>query len=208
MGRDNYGRHLDRHGRPKGGARQAGRVVLESRPVASTGKKGMYEELMEEVVSEGNFRRAWRAVKRNAGAPGLDRMKTTELEGHLKRHGSKIRAKLLAGTYAVTPVKRVEIPKPNGGVRQLGIPTVLDRFIQQLLLQVLSPIFEPSFSESSYGFRPGRSTHDAVRATQEYALSGKNWVVDLDIEKFFETASYYTPIHASDQREMAFVLSH
>ena len=105
--------------------------------------------------------------------PGMDRMKTTELEGHLKRHWSKIRAKLLAGTYAVTPVKRVEIPKPNGGVRQLGIPTVLDRFIQQLLLQVLSPIFEPSFSESSYGFRPGRSAHDAVRATQDYALVGK-----------------------------------
>jgi RNA-directed DNA polymerase len=146
----------------------------------------MYEELMEEVVSEGNSRRALRAVKRNAGAAGIDRMKTTELEGHLKRHWSKIRAKLLTGTYAVTPVKRVEIPKPNGGVRQLGIPTVLDRFIQQLLLQVLSPIFEPGFSESSYGFRPGRSAHDAVRATQAYAVSGKNWVVDLDIEKFFD----------------------
>jgi len=146
----------------------------------------MYEELMEEVVSGGNFRRALRAVKRNAGAAGIDRMKTTELEGHLKRHWSKIRAKLLTGTYAVTPVKRVEIPKPNGGVRQLGIPTVLDRFIQQLLLQVLSPIFEPGFSESSYGFRPGRSAHDAVRATQADAVSGKNWVVDLDIEKFFD----------------------
>ena len=146
----------------------------------------MYEELMEEVVSEGNVRRALRAVKRNAGAPGIDRMKTTELEGHLKQHWSKIRAKLLAGSYAVTPVKRVEIPKPNGGVRQLGIPTVLDRFMQQLLLQVLSPIFEPGFSESSYGFRPGRSAHDAVQAMQEYARTGKNWVVDLDIEKFFD----------------------
>jgi group II intron reverse transcriptase/maturase len=146
----------------------------------------MYEELMEEVVEDGNVGRALRAVKRNRGAPGMDRMETTELEGHLKRHWSKIRAKLLAGSYAVTPVKQVEIPKPNGGVRKLGIPTVLDRFIQQLLLQVLSPIFEPSFSESSWGFRPGRSAHDAVRASREYALSGKNWVVDLDIEKFFD----------------------
>jgi RNA-directed DNA polymerase len=116
----------------------------------------------------------------------MDRMKSTELEGHLKRHWPKIRSKLLASGYAVTPVKQVEIPKPTGGVRKLGIPTVLDRFIQQLLLQVLSPIFEPRFSESSWGFRPGRSAHDAVRATQEYALSGKNWVVDLDIEKFFD----------------------
>jgi len=146
----------------------------------------MYEELMEEVVAEGNAREALRAVIRNAGAPGMDRMKTTELEGHLKRHWPKIRSKLLASGYAVTPVKQVEIPKPTGGVRKLGIPTVLDRFIQQLLLQVLSPIFEPRFSESSWGFRPGRSAHDAVRATQEYALSGKNWVVDLDIEKFFD----------------------
>jgi RNA-directed DNA polymerase len=113
-------------------------------------------------------------------------MKTCELEGHLKRHWSKIRSKLLAGSYAVTPVRQVQIPKPNGGVRKLGIPTVLDRFIQQLLLQVLSPIFDPRFSESSWGFRPGRSAHDAVRATQGYALSGKNWVVDLDIEKFFD----------------------
>ena len=146
----------------------------------------MYEELMEEVVADGNVGRALQAVKRNRGAAGIDRMKTTELEGHLKRHWSKIRSKLLAGTYAVTPVKQVEIAKPNGGVRKLGIPTVQDRFIQQLLLQVLSPIFEPGFSESSWGFRPGRSAHDAVRATQGYALSGKNWVVDLDIEKFFD----------------------
>ena len=146
----------------------------------------MYEELMEEVVSDRNVGRALGAVKGNRGAPGIDGMKTTELEGHLKRHWSKIRAKLLAGTYAVTPVKRVEIAKPNGGVRRLGIPTVLDRFIQQLLLQVLTPIFEPQFSEASYGFRPGRSAQDAVRAARAYAVSGKNWVVDLDIEQFFD----------------------
>lgn len=146
----------------------------------------MYEELMEEVVSEGNVERALAAVTRNRGAAGIDRMQTTQLEGHLQLHWAKIRSKLLAGTYAVTPVRRVEIPKPNGGVRVLGIPTVLDRFIQQLLLQVMTPIWEPCFSEHSYGFRPGRSAHDAVRAMREYAVAGKTWVVDLDIEKFFD----------------------
>jgi RNA-directed DNA polymerase len=146
----------------------------------------MYEELMEEVVSQENFRRALEAVKRNRGAAGIDGMKTTQLEGHLKQHWSKIRSKLLAGTYAVTPVRRVEIPKPNGGVRRLGIPTVLDRFIQQLLLQALTPIWEPRFSEHSWGFRPGRSAHDAVRQAREYVAGGKDWLVDLDIEQFFD----------------------
>lgn len=146
----------------------------------------MYEELMEEVVTDGNVSRALAAVKRNRGAAGIDRMTTTELEGHLQQHWPKIRARLLAGTYAVTPVRRAEIPKPDGGVRRLGIPTVQDRFIQQLLLQVLTPIWEPRFSEHSYGYRPGRSAHEAVRAVREYAVSGKDWVVDLDIEKFFD----------------------
>ena len=141
---------------------------------------------MEEAVSEVHVGRALKAVQRNRGAAGIDHMKTTELEGHLQRHWPKIRAKLLAGTYAVTPVRRVEISKPDGGVRRLGIPTVQDRFIQQLLLQVMTPIFEPKFSEHSYGYRPGRSAHDAVRAAREYAVSGKDWVVDLDIEKFFD----------------------
>jgi RNA-directed DNA polymerase len=154
--------------------------------VAEAGKKAMYEELMEEAVSEVHVGRALKAVKRNRGAAGIDHMKTTELEGHLQRHWPKIRAKLLAGTYAVTPVRRVEIPKPDGGVRRLGIPTVLDRFIQQLLLQVMTPIFEPRFSEHSYGYRPGRSAQDAVKAAREYAVVGKDWVVDLDIEKFFD----------------------
>jgi group II intron reverse transcriptase/maturase len=150
----------------------------------------MYEELMEEVVSEGQFRRALKAVKRKGGAAGIDRMKTTELEGHLQRHWPAIRAKLLVGSYAVTPVRRVEIPKPNGGVRQLGIPTVLDRFIQTLLVQVLGPILDPQFSEHSYGSRPERSAHEAVRAARQYAVSGKNWVVDLDFEKYFDRVNH------------------
>ncbi len=126
----------------------------------------MYEELMEQVVQPENCRKALRAVKRNGGAPVVDGMKTAELKGHLQQHWEGIRAKLLRGTYLPSPIRRVEIPKPDGGVRRLGIPTVLDRFVQQLLLQVLSPIYEPQFSEWSYGFRPGRSAHEAVRAAQ------------------------------------------
>ncbi|MBI3779256.1 MAG: group II intron reverse transcriptase/maturase [Gammaproteobacteria bacterium] len=146
----------------------------------------MHESLMEQVVSPENCRRALEAVKRNQGGPGIDRMRTTELEGHLQKNGGTIRAKLLAGTYVPSPVRRVEIPKPNGGKRMLGIPTVQDRFIQQLWLQAMTPIFEPQFSEHSYGFRPGRSAHDAVRAAQRYAREGKDWVVDIDITKFFD----------------------
>ncbi len=133
----------------------------------------MYENLMEEAVAPENFRNALAAVTRNDGAPGIDRMRAAELEKHLEIHGEKIRAKLLAGTYVPTPVRRVEIPKPSGGVRMLGIPTVLDRFIQQLLLQVLTPIFEPLFSDHSYGFRPGKNAADALRAAQEFTRQGR-----------------------------------
>jgi RNA-directed DNA polymerase len=153
-------------------------------------QRAMYEHLMEEVVREENCRTALEAVKRNRGAAGIDRMKTTELETHLKTHWEKIRAKLLAGTYVPSPVRRVEIPKPSGGTRMLGIPTVLDRFIQQLLLQAMTPIWEPLFSEHSYGFRPGRSAHEAVSAAQQYAREGKDWVVDIDIAKFFDHVNH------------------
>jgi group II intron reverse transcriptase/maturase len=150
----------------------------------------MYENLMEEVVGEENRQAALKAVKRNGGAPGIDHMKTTELENHLQAHWDKIRVKLLAGTYVPSPVRRVEIPKPSGGTRMLGIPTVQDRLIQQMLLQVLTPIFDPMFSEHSYGFRPGRSAPDAVRAAQQYAQAGKDWVVDFDITKFFDHVNH------------------
>lgn len=145
----------------------------------------MHEELMEQVVAEENLEQALKAVIRNRGAAGIDRMTVHELEPHFRRHGEKIRAKLLAGQWTPSPVRRVEIPKPNGGKRPLGIPTVMDRLVQQALLQVLQPIFDPGFSESSYGFRPGRSAHDAVRAAQEYARQGKDWVVDIDIAQFW-----------------------
>jgi len=150
----------------------------------------MYESLMEEVVKEENRLLALGAVKRNQGAPGIDHMKTTELESHLRAHWEKIRTKLLAGTWVPSPVRRVEIPKPSGGTRMLGIPTVMDRLIQQMLLQVLTPIFDPMFSEHSYGFRPERSAQDAVRAAQKYAQAGKDWVVDLDITKFFDHVNH------------------
>jgi group II intron reverse transcriptase/maturase len=150
----------------------------------------MYESLMEAVVADENYRLALAAVKRNQGAAGIDRMTTTELEPHLQANWWILKDKLLKGTYVPTPVRRVEIPKPSGGTRRLGIPTVQDRFIQQLLLQVLTPIFDPPFSEHSYGFRPGRSAQDAVRAAQQYAQGGKDWVVDIDITKFFDHVNH------------------
>ena len=153
-------------------------------------QKATYENLMEEVVSPENYQKALKAVVTNDGAPGIDGMKAAELEKHLEAHRGKIQAKLLAGTYVPTPVKRVEIPKPSGGVRMLGIPTVLDRFIQQLLLQAMTPIFEPLFSDRSYGFRPGRSTADAIQAAKGFARQGQDWVVDFDITKFFDHVNH------------------
>ena len=150
----------------------------------------MYETLMEQAVAEENYAHALEAVKRNRGAAGMDRMTTVQLGPHLKANWQILKDKLLKGTYVPSPVRRVEIPKPSGGTRMLGIPTVQDRFIQQLLLQVLTPIFDPCFSEHSYGFRPGRSAQDAVRAAQQYAQGGKDWVVDLDITKFFDQVNH------------------
>src|ERR1700724_1689097 len=151
----------------------------------------MYETLMEAAVAEENCQLALRAVKRNDGAAGIDRMTTAELEPHLQANWWILKDKLLKGTYVPSPVRRKEIKKPNGdGTRMLGIPTVQDRFIQQLLLQVLTPIFDPQFSEHSYGYRPGRSAQDAVRAAQQYAQGGKEWVVDIDITKFFDHVNH------------------
>ncbi|HWR49852.1 MAG TPA: group II intron reverse transcriptase/maturase [Bryobacteraceae bacterium] len=145
---------------------------------------------MEAIVADENCRLALEAVQRNHGAAGIDRMTTEQLEPHLRAHWWILKDKLLKGTYVPSPVKRVEIPKPSGGTRMLGIPTVQDRFIQQLLLEVLTPIFDPQFSEHSYGFRPGRSAKDAVRTAQEYAQEGRDWVVDFDITKFFDHVNH------------------
>src|ERR1044071_3638587 len=153
-------------------------------------QKAMHEELMEQVVMQENAATAWLAVKRNGGAAGIDGMRTQQLRDHVRKHWETIRAKLLSGTYVPSPVRRVEIPKPNGGLRLLGIPTVLDRWIQQMLLQALQPILDPTFSAHSFGFRPGKSAHDAVRAAQNYIQAGKDWVVDMDITKFFDRVNH------------------
>jgi RNA-directed DNA polymerase len=150
----------------------------------------MHEELMEQILSPENATEAWKAVKRNRGAPGIDGMKVEELRDHVREHWKTIRNKLLAGTYVPSPGRRVEIPKPDGGIRLLGVPTVLDRWIQQMLLQQLQGIFDPTFSEHSHGFRPGRSAHGAVRAAQGYVQAGKDWVVDMDIAKFFDRVNH------------------
>jgi len=150
----------------------------------------MYETLMEQAVADENYRLALEAVKRNKGAAGIDRMTTAQLDSHLQANWWILKDKLVKGAYVPSPVRRVEIPKPSGGTRMLGIPTVQDRFIQQLLLQALTPILDPNFSEHSYGFRPGRSAQDAVRAAQQYAQGGKDWVVDIDITKFFDHVNH------------------
>ena len=159
----------------------------------------MNEKLMEEMVRPENAEAAWQAVKSNAGAPGIDGMTVTQLRDHVRKHWESIRLKLESGTYVPSPVRRVEIPKPQGGTRLLGIPTVQDRWIQQMLLQVLQPVFDPKFSPCSHGFRPGRSAHDAVRAAQGYVLAGQSWVVDLDITQFFDRVNHDILMHRIGQ---------
>ena len=146
--------------------------------------------LMEAICERENLERALRRVKANKGSPGADGMTVDQLPDYLRAHWPQHRAELMSGTYVPSPVKRVEIPKPGGGVRKLGIPTVLDRFIQQAVLQVLQPAFDPTFSDHSYGFRPGRSAHQAVAAAQAHLVSGYRWVVDLDLEKFFDRVNH------------------
>nr|WP_269447532.1 group II intron reverse transcriptase/maturase [Caballeronia udeis] len=146
---------------------------------------------MEEVCERENLKRALKRVKSNKGAPGVDGMTVHALPAYLREHWPSIRASLLEGTYKPQPVRRVEIPKPDGaGVRKLGIPSALDRFIQQAVLQVLQKQWDPTFSDSSYGFRPGRSAHQAVAQAQNYIQAGYRWVVDLDLEKFFDRVSH------------------
>jgi group II intron reverse transcriptase/maturase len=146
--------------------------------------------LMDAVVERGNLKLAYQRVVENKGAAGVDQLAVAELKDHLQRHWPTIRARLLVGTYQPQPVRRVDIPKPQGGVRTLGIPTVVDRLIQQALHQVLQPIFEPTFSDASYGFRPGRNAHQALRQARQYVAQGKRWVVDMDLEKFFDRVNH------------------
>jgi RNA-directed DNA polymerase len=145
---------------------------------------------MEAVVARENLLDAYARVMRNKGAAGVDEMPVEQLLPYLQEHWAQIKESLLNGTYQPQAVRCVEIPKPSGGVRQLGIPTVVDRLIQQALHQVMSPLFEPDFSESSYGFRPGRNAQQAVLAARKYAAEGRRWVVDLDLEKFFDRVNH------------------
>jgi len=166
-----------------GAARQAATAPGEQ---AGDGAPG----LMEEVLRRENLMAAYRRVVRNQGAGGVDGRSVDDLKHQIRADWPSVREALLSGTYEPSPVRKVEIPKPGGGVRVLGIPTVMDRMIQQALLQGLTPIFDPTFSDDSYGFRPGRSTHQAVLRAREHMAAGNRWVVDLDLEKFFDTVQH------------------
>jgi RNA-directed DNA polymerase len=148
------------------------------------------QRLMEAVCETGNLKRALRRVKANGGSAGVDGMRVDQLGQYLSGHWGEIRGQLLSGTYKAEPVRRVEIPKPDGGKRALGIPTVLDRFVQQAMLQVLQKQWEPTFSNHSHGFRPGHSQHGAIAEAQQYLAEGYGWVVDLDLEKFFDRVNH------------------
>jgi RNA-directed DNA polymerase len=174
------GRNLREHGMASA---SKDTVKTESRNVAGP-------VTMEAVVSRENMLRALRAVERNQGAAGVDGMTTGQLRGHLRQHWEQLKAQLLAGSYQPHLVRRVDIPKPGGGTRMLGIPTVMDRLLQQALHQVMSPVWEPDFSEHSYGFRPGRGAHGAVEAARAHVETGHRWVVDLDLEKFFDRVNH------------------
>lgn len=153
------------------------------------------ELTLEKVLARENLRAAWLSVKANRGAPGVDRMDIEQSAQHIREHWDSIEAKLRAGDYRPAAVRTVEIPKASGGKRLLGIPNVLDRMIQQAIHQVLSPAWELEFSDHSYGFRPGRSAHDAVRAAQSYVQAGKRWVVDIDLKNFFEQINHDKLMH-------------
>jgi RNA-directed DNA polymerase len=146
--------------------------------------------LMEVVCERGNLKLAYQRVVENKGAAGVDGIGITEFKDHLKQYWPRIKVKLLAGEYMPQAVRRVDIEKPQGGTRTLGIPTLTDRMIQQALHQVLSPIFEADFSESSYGFRPGRNAHQALKAAKRYVAEGRRVVVDMDLEKFFDRVNH------------------
>src|SRR5947207_1237922 len=183
---------LDFSSTPTGEARQAGREDIESLSVVSEPERpANTSRIMEEICERANLKEALRQVRGNKGSAGVDRMTVDQLGDYLKQHWPAIREQLLNGTYEPKPVRRVEIPKPDGGgVRKLGIPTVLDRFVQQAVMQVLQKRWNPTFSQHSYGFRPGRSAHQAVAQAQQYIVSSYNWVIDLDLEKFFDRVNH------------------
>ncbi len=189
--RQNLQRKLDFLSAPKGEAPKAEKGAAES-PVAKHEPESPAgtNRLMEEVCERENLKEALRQVKANKGSSGVDGMTVVALSDYLRQHWPAIREQRLNGTYQPKPVRRVEIPKPDGGIRKLGIPTVLDRFIQQAVMQVLQRRWDRTFSNHSYGFRPGRSAHQAVAQAQQHIAAGYGWVVDLDLEKFFDRVNH------------------
>src|SRR6266704_4394095 len=189
--RQNVQGELDFSSPPAGDAREARREETESTPAMHAPESpASTNRLMEEVCERENLKEALRQVKGNKGSAGVDGITVNQLTDYLKQHWPVIREQLLSGTYEPKPVRRVEIPKPAGGVRKLGIPTVLDRFLQQAVMQVLQQRWDPEFSNHSYGFRPGRSAHQAVAQAQQYIAEGCGWCVDLDLEKFFDRVNH------------------
>src|SRR5256886_7821632 len=183
---------LDFSSAPTGETRQAGRGDIESpRGVSEPEPPANTRRIMEEGWERAKLKEALRQGRGNKGSAGVDRMTVDQLGDYLKQHWPAIREQLLNGTYEPKPVRRVEIPKPDGGgMRKLGIPTVLDRFIQQAVMQVLQKRWNPTFSHYSYGFRPHRSAHQAVAQAQQYLAQGYGWVIDLDLEKFFDRVNH------------------
>ena len=167
-----------------------GRGRAHQAEAASKRTEPMMFDLMEQVVDRGNMIRAWKRVRANKGSPGIDGMTVEDLTGYLRAHWPRLREELLRGEYRPQPVKEVEISKTGGGMRRLGIPTVVDRVIQQAILQVIDPIYDPTFSEHSYGFRPRRRAHWAVKEAKRHIAEGYEWVVDLDLEKFFDRVNH------------------
>jgi len=189
--RQNIQSNLDFSCSPTGEARKTGGEGSESlRTTNAPESPARTNPTMEEIVERENLKEALRRVKANKGGPGVDGITFGQLDDHLKQHWPAIREQLLSGTYRPQPVKRVEIPKPDGGVRKLGIPTVLDRFIQQAVMQVLQQRWDSEFSDHSYGFRPRKSAHQAIAKAQQYIAAGCSWVVDLDLEKFFDRVNH------------------
>ena len=183
---------LDFSSAPTGEARQAGREDIELLSVVTEPERPANTcRIMEDACERANLKEALRQVRGNKGSAGIDRMTVDQLGDYLKQHWPAIREQLLNGTYEPKPVRRVEIPKPDGGgMRKLGIPTVLDRFVQQAVMQVLQKRWDPTFSQYSYGFRPRRSAHHAVGQAQRYIAQGYGWVIDLDLEKFFDRVNH------------------
>ena len=178
------------HGASGKGGTGAGACEERQTSTALNEGRALAKNLMERVCDRANLNQAYKRVKANKGSAGMDRMSVHELSGWIETHKDGLIVSLLDGSYRPQPVKRVEIPKPGGGVRQLGIPTVVDRLVQQAILQMLTPLIDPTFSESSFGFRPGRGAYDALRQASRHVAEGRTIVVDCDLEKFFDRVNH------------------